>query len=144
MQEGSARTHSEIAPPEGELPKLAPAQAGAVGEALRRAKLAGLGVSPSVAARQLPLGGSIWIGMLALWVRRSLPRSSAGHLQALFRAFLAAAVAVVALLAGLAEALGFEHRLLHLVGAGGVGVDRFDALGAALQDLLPGQRLLLV
>ena len=143
MQEGSARTHSEIAPPEGELPKPAPAQAGAVGEALRRAKLAGLGVSPSVAARQLPLGGSgIWIGMLALWVRRSLPRSSAGHLQALFRAFLAAAVAV--LLAGLTEALGFEHRLLHLVGAGGVGVDRFDALGAALQDLLPGQRLLLV
>ena len=54
MQEGSAGTHSEIASPGGELPQ-------AEGEA----ELAGLGASPSVAARQLPLGGSCWIGLLA-------------------------------------------------------------------------------
>ena len=33
------------------------------GEAVRRPRLAGLGTSPSVAARQLPLGGSDWIGL---------------------------------------------------------------------------------
>ena len=33
------------------------------GEAVRRPRLAGLGASPSVAARQLPLGGSDWIGL---------------------------------------------------------------------------------
>ena len=42
--------------PEGELPK-------AEGEAVRRARLAGLGACPSVAARQLPRGGSDWIGL---------------------------------------------------------------------------------
>ena len=42
--------------PEGELPQ-------AEGEAVRRPRLAGLGASPSVAARQLPLGGSDWIGL---------------------------------------------------------------------------------
>ena len=52
-----------MAPPEGELAK-------AEGEAWRRTKLAGLGASPSVAARQLPLGGSSWIGLLARCVRR--------------------------------------------------------------------------
>ena len=43
--------------PEWELPE-------AEGEAVRRPRLAGLGASPSVAARQLPLGGSDWIGLL--------------------------------------------------------------------------------
>ena len=33
------------------------------GEAVRRPRLARLGTSPSVAARQLPLGGSDWIGL---------------------------------------------------------------------------------
>ena len=33
------------------------------GRAVRRPRLAGLGASPSVAARQLPLGGSDWIGL---------------------------------------------------------------------------------
>ena len=42
--------------PEWELPQ-------AEGEAVRRPRLAGLGASPSVAARQLPLGGSDWIGL---------------------------------------------------------------------------------
>ena len=41
---------------EGELPK-------AEGEAVRRPRLARLGASPTVAARQLPLGGSDWIGL---------------------------------------------------------------------------------
>ena len=56
---------------------------------VRRAGLAGLGASPSVAARQLPLGGSDWIGLfgrglqagglrLADW--RWLPRSVAAPL----------------------------------------------------------------
>ena len=57
MREGVASAHWKIAPPEGELP-----QAGA--DAVRRPRLAGLGTSPSVAARQLPLGGSDWIGLL--------------------------------------------------------------------------------
>ena len=41
-----------------------------------RTELAGLGASPSVAARQLPLGGSIWIGLLARcgWRRRTRGR----------------------------------------------------------------------
>ncbi len=42
-----------ISPPEGEMPQ-------AEGEAARAARRAGLGASPSVAARQLPLGGSIF------------------------------------------------------------------------------------
>ena len=54
-----------MAPPEGELPQ-------AEGEAWRRTWLAGLGASPSVAARQLPLGGRSWIGLLARCVRRLL------------------------------------------------------------------------
>ena len=44
------------APCEWELPQ-------AEGEAVRRPRLAGLGASPTVAARQLPLGGSDWIGL---------------------------------------------------------------------------------
>ena len=70
--------------PEWELPK-------AEGEAVRRPRLAGLGASPSVAARQLPLGGSDWIGLFggatpgwqalaprsARSVRRWLPRVGA-------------------------------------------------------------------
>ena len=56
MREGVASAHWKIAPPEGELP-----QAGA--DAVRRPRLAGLGTSPTVAARQLPLGGSDWIGL---------------------------------------------------------------------------------
>ena len=72
--------------PEGELPE-------AEGEAVRRPRLAGLGASPSVAARQLPLGGSDWIGLFGgrlqagrLWlvrsarsVRRWLPRVGAAE-----------------------------------------------------------------
>ena len=54
---GVASAHSEMAPREWELPE-------AEGEAVRRPRLARLGASPSVAARQLPLGGSDWIGLL--------------------------------------------------------------------------------
>ena len=49
MREGAAGAHSEMAPREWELPK-------AEGEAVRRPRLAGLGASPSVAARQVSLG----------------------------------------------------------------------------------------
>ena len=61
--------------PEWELPQ-------AEGEAVRRPRLAGrLGASPSVAARQLPLGGSDWIGLFG----RAPPRLQAGRLWLLDR-----------------------------------------------------------
>ena len=61
--------------PEGELPE-------AEGEAVRRPRLAGLGASPTVAARQLPLGGSDWIGLFGRgvlsWRRRGRTSVGAG------------------------------------------------------------------
>ena len=98
--------------PEWELPQ-------AEGEAVRRPRLAGLGASPSVAARQLPLGGSDWIGLLGGDCRLADFGSRIGALRSAAAASIGSSPPLPPACAG--AGFGISHRR-----AGGEGIRAAD------------------